>query len=126
MIIANSIIDWFQTSQTIVMALASLFVWVVLRGFQLGKWSTTVDRSADFDALRESIRAIHRRLDDAGEKASDLASAVQGMPERIRRDFITRDEFTIMTENGREDRMRLWQEIARLWDTFRQHRGGKQ
>ena len=61
--------------------------------FIVGKWVQRREGSAEIPLYR--ISQLEARMDRAGEKMSDLANAVQGMPERLRGEFVTRKEWDL-------------------------------
>jgi hypothetical protein len=71
-----------------------------LLSFAFGKWVQRREGSAEIPLHR--ITELERRMDRAGEKMSDLANDVQGMPERLRDQFVTRYEWAA-TERRRRD-----------------------
>ncbi len=62
-----------------------------LVSFAVGKWVQRREGSTEVPLYR--IAQLEARMDHAGEKMSDLANAVQGMPERLRGEFVTRREW---------------------------------
>lgn len=64
---------------------------------------------AHLSAVEEIPLLVHRvmrleqRMDQAGDKLSDLTDAVQGLPERMRRDFVTRAEWDLIERRRRPD-----------------------
>lgn len=97
--------QWFTLIQTVVMTLAAAGVALLYRGFQTGKWVQNQEsRSKEIDQ-------ITTRLDRAGQKISDLATDVQGLPERMHRDFIPRETFLIEITGLKERQKDLWTAI---------------
>ena len=77
--------------------------------FAVGKWVRS--RETDGKALAEQFRSnstallyrieqLEKRTDQAGGHISDLASAVQGLLEQLRKAFVTREEWD-MSERRR-------------------------
>ena len=71
--------------------------WMV--SFVVGKWVQRREGSTEIPLYR--ITQLEARMDHAGEKMSDLANAVQAMPERLRLEFVTRREWDA-TERRRQ------------------------
>jgi len=71
--------------------------WMV--SFVVGKWVQRREGSTEIPLYR--ITQLEARMDRAGDKMSDLANAVQGMPERLRDEFVTRQEWDL-TERRRK------------------------
>lgn len=63
--------------------------WMI--SFIVGKWVQRREGSADVPIYR--LSQLEKRMDDAGEKMSDLANIVQVMPDRLRAEFVTRREW---------------------------------
>ena len=102
---------------TILLAVISFVQAGLVFSFTVGKWATRRELSSDdqkrtldtiFDRLRAldagaatmilvtyRVTELEKTLDDAGERTSKLATYVQGLEEKLRRDFITRDECDI-------------------------------
>ena len=70
--------------------------------FIVGKWVQRREGSAEIPVYR--IAQLEKRMDTAGQKMSDLANDVQGMPERLRAEFVTRLEWDMTTERRKEPR----------------------
>ncbi len=91
--------------------------------FAVGKWVRRQESSTDLPLYRlqqlESkltqigemttylyrLQECERRLTQAGDKMSDLADMIQGLPERLRKDFVLRVEWdtTERRRSARED-----------------------
>ena len=69
---------------------------------------------ADYQALVKRVDAHERRLDQAGEKVSTLASEVQGWETRARVELLTRAEATLMLQESRDDRTEIRRRLIRL------------
>jgi hypothetical protein len=98
--------QWLTLAQFILMAAASIIVWV------LGRERKELDRQ---------IEEVNKRLDAAGSESSDLASAVQGilidvaqMPAELAKTFVTKERFEDSMIEGRRDREGLWREVGVL------------
>jgi hypothetical protein len=68
--------------------------------FAVGKWARS--REAAGETLLFRIEQLEKRMEQAGNKMSDLASAVQGLPDRLRHDFVLRVEWDA-TERRRKE-----------------------
>lgn len=78
-------------------------------------------RDQRFSEMRKDVDELHRRMDQAGDKSSDLASVVQAtigrldrLPEELRTKFMSLDRGLDMMEEARQDRKALWEIIDRL------------
>ena len=78
--------EWFQIAQTIIMAVAALLVLSVKVGLKGGSIEVILQRLDQLDGL----------MNRAGEKMSDLADTVQGLPDRLRKDFLPREEAKLL------------------------------
>ncbi len=79
--------------------------------FGVGKWVRS--RETDVKAMAEQFKSVttalmyrieqlEKRTEHAGGHMSDLATAVQGLPERLRQSFVTREEWDL-TERRKTD-----------------------
>ena len=73
------------------------------------------DFKEDVANLKELIKKNEQRLDRAGEEMSNIASDVQGMPERLRSDFVPRREVELQFAENKVDRELLRQEVNNIW-----------
>ena len=112
--------DVFTIVQTVVMMLAAAGVALLHNGFRSGKWARAVGEERD-----KELDQIHRRLDRAGEKVSDLATTVQSLPDRIVRECITREVYNIERaidkERYHEIRTEFRAEDTKIWNEIRSH-----
>jgi hypothetical protein len=69
-----SLSEWLGVGQFFLTAFVALLVWV---------WG----RYRDLTLIIRRLDEIERRLDHAGRKTSDLASTMQGFPDRWRHDL---------------------------------------
>ncbi len=100
-------------TQTVIMTMA-------LAGVALLRWGARGGKVwADFQKLEVDVSQLRTLFTEAGQKTSRLATEVQGMSERLRQIFITRDEATLMRQASEEDRAQLRREVERLWDAVR-------
>lgn len=115
---------WFQIINTIVVVLAALVIASLKLGAKgdrilFGKPEELVRR---LELLETDVVAKHllvlQRLDRTGEKMSTLATEVQGLPERFRTIFISSERATDLLAESREDRKRLWDEVAKIWEVL--------
>ena len=68
--------------------------------FMVGKWVRRQEHSSEMPAYR--IGQLERRMDQAGEKMSDLAGDIQGLPDRMRAEFVTRRECEHLVKTAHE------------------------
>lgn len=110
--------QWFTIVQTVVMGLAAAGVALLYRGFQTGKWVQ------DQESRKQEIEQIHRRLDRAGEKMSEIATDVQKFPDNMREEFLSKEVFkiheAIAKERLTEIREEYRQEDTKIWEALRQ------
>lgn len=115
--------EWIGVVQSVVVAFAAAAVALLYRGFQTGKWVRQIGEERD-----QQIDDIHRRLDTAGGKMSDLANEVQTMPDRFRREFVSREVFdlekAVDKERREEFRESMTKEHDKLWAALRTRRNG--
>ena len=78
--------EWFQITQTIIMALAALLVLSVKVGLKGGS----------LDVILQRLDNLDERMNRAGIKMSDLADDVQGLPDRLRKEFLPREEAKLL------------------------------
>lgn len=58
---------------------------------------------AAIPVLVHRVTELEKRVDQAGKHTSDLASAVQGLPERLRHTFVTREEWNLTERRRRPE-----------------------
>ena len=113
--------QWVSIIQTVVMMLAAAGVALLHRGFRTGKWARAIGEERD-----KELEQIHKRLDQAGKKTSELASDVQGIPARMHKEFVPREVFDMEKVMNAERREELRQEFRRedtkIWDHLRHQR----
>lgn len=102
----------FQIATFVMMTTAAFLVWTVRSAFKGGQIASTVQR--DIEELRGKCEDLNKRMDRAGHEMSNLASEVQGLPDRMRRECISMELATQMFAESARDRDRIWQEIAKL------------
>ena len=91
-----------------------------LSGVALLKWGIRGGTAlADYQSLVRRVDAIDKVLATAGEKTSDLASAINGLPERLRKDFLPRPEADLIIQESQQDRRALHHDLERLWEAVR-------
>lgn len=73
--------------------------WMV--SFIVGKWVQRREGSTDVPIYRLAL--LEKRMDQAGDKMSDLANVVQAMPDKIREEFVTRREWNERRKGKDED-----------------------
>ena len=91
--------------QAVIMALCTLGAWSIMRAFRSGQWAV---------GLENRLTAVEKRMDKAGEKISDLATFVQGVPELMRKEFLLKERADELLIDSREDRRKLWEAIQDL------------
>ena len=103
------------------MGLAAAGVALLYRGFQTGKWVQ------DQESRKNDVDSIHRRLDRAGEKMSEIATEMQTLPDTLRKEFVSKEVFEIhqavYRERHAEIRAEFHKEDTLLWDAIRQLKG---
>ena len=104
--------EWISLLQSVVTAVALILIWLLRRAFQGGAWTT--DLMGRMLIIERTQEAQKERLDHAGAKLSDLASHVQGLPERLREQFLSLDRANDIIAESRADRVRIWQAIDQL------------
>jgi hypothetical protein len=77
---AMTLYQWLQVAQSLVMALAVLFVWSLRAGVKSGRWLSAGD------AQTARVTELERRMNDAGDQMSKLATFLQALPERMRQE----------------------------------------
>ena len=77
----------------------------------VSRWVGNTEHAGD--DLKAQVAEIKRRMDQAGRKISDLTSDVNGLEERVRKEFLPRTEATLLTDESRRDRQRLWEVLER-------------
>lgn len=101
-------------SQSIVLGLVTLLVW----GWKGGRWSVRVEDDRDLKTLRTDLMTLTNRVEARFEKAgleqSRLASKLQGLPDELRREFVTKEVAVARWEESQRDREALWRELSRL------------
>lgn len=114
--------QWFSLIQTVLMGVAAVIVALLYRGFYTGRW---VQKNEDQVGMFETrLAAIERRLDNGGAKMSDLASEINGLPERLRLMFVPVELFHHVDERNKEDRSAMRAEIEKMWHAIRASQGG--
>lgn len=61
--------------------------------YRIAQLETHMKAVDDIPLLVHRIRELETRMNQAGNKMSDLTDAVQGLPERLRGTFVTRMEW---------------------------------
>lgn len=97
-------------AQSGVMILTLIITLIVRTTLKKASWDREDSKLAD------KIAAIEKTLERAGQKSSDLSDDVQGMPERLRTQFVGHDTMRLFIEEMRADRGVLRQDIADLRD----------
>lgn len=114
-------LEAFTLAADVAMAASAAGVGLLYRGFHTGKWVRRVGEERDHE-----IATIKALLERAGRQSSDLASEVQGLPERMREVFVPREIFEVEKAVNREriegvrDEMRS--EDTKIWNHLRQRR----
>ena len=116
--LTNQALEWaFSIAKSVAMGVAFWVLWSI-RGAFLAGWNVQrfiSDEKAARAVQDKRIDEIEKRLDRGGKLTSDLASDVQGLPEAMRAEFLTRRESDLIIVESRADRARLSNEIDNLW-----------
>ena len=89
---------WFVVGNAVVMALIAGFLYSIKMSFVGAGKIKDIEHSVATGALK--IDRLERRMDQAVEKVSDLATEVQGMPERLRHEFVTKEHLQLIIKKG--------------------------
>lgn len=114
--------QWITVAEWVIRVGVGVLMFTVLRGFQSGRWVQA--RDDKLTDLERSIGALTVRLDKGGKEMSDLASEVQGMPERLRTIFVPRELYGASEAVNGQEHHRMLAEIEKLWGQVRSTRGG--
>lgn len=126
--------EWFVISQSVVMALATFFLFTLRSGLKAGKLLTLPDDVNRRIALIENevknlqseiereMQSVSRRFDEANEKMSAYSSARQRILEEVRRDFYPRELANESLREAREQRTEIRQDVAALFREVREVR----
>lgn len=110
--------DWLiSIIKNVAMGAAVWLLWS-LRGAFVAGWNVQKFIRQFEEHKRQSdeeIDGLKLRMDRAGVAMSDLATDVQGLPERLRVEFLPRRESELIQKESEVDRERLWQEVRDLW-----------
>lgn len=71
--------------------------------YRIGQLELHLGAVDQIPLLVHRVTELERRVNQAGEKMSDVADAVQSLPERLRADFVTRDEWDLTERRRRPD-----------------------
>jgi hypothetical protein len=100
--------EWLQIAQTIVMTAVMGLTYLWGKGRKAE--SDLLDRK--FADLERETGAMRLTMSKAGERMSDLATNVQGLPERFRAVFATRPELEALDRMVRDGRAEVAQHHA--------------
>ena len=70
--------------------------WMI--SFGIGKWVKGREGSTTLPEYR--ITQMEKRMDQAGQKISDLTDVVQALPDRLRAEFMTRAECELLSRHS--------------------------
>lgn len=102
--------QWVQLVQFVVMSLASVMLWTLLRAWRGGEMSSRVVNK---------LQQLDQVATEQSRQIGEIRSHGQTLVDDLRRDhetrFITRVEFAARLEESLRDRARLQVEIDRLW-----------
>lgn len=146
---AATIYTWLSRAQTVATVAATLLAASILRAFQTGQWSTSMENriavlekdleqripedirslEAQLTAIQHEVRQemdkrlpedlmfrlkqVENRMERAGMESSRLATEVQGLPERLRKEFALKERFDEHVKDYKEDRQAVWNSIDR-------------
>ena len=99
--------EWFTIGQAILMALGMGLLWSLRSAFAGG-------------SLLRRLEDLEKRMDRAGRLSSDLATEVQGLPDLLRSECITRREFSIIQANHEQHFARHAEDHKELWTAVNQ------
>lgn len=105
--------QWFQVVHAGLITAAMALLWIFRAGV---KGQELISRP---ELLAERLKQVEIRMDRAGEKISDLASAVQGLPESLRRTFLPRELADEYVLESRADRKALHAQLDRVSNQMR-------
>lgn len=117
--------DWLDLAKFAVATAAAVLLWSLRQGFAGGSLMNRFERlEKDVTDLRTETR---QRFDRAGEEMSNLATDVQGMPDRIRGELLTelRREAALLRADSARDRDELHRQIQHLWEVVERRRQGR-
>lgn len=116
--------DWTSLiglTKWVLVTLAFWTAWSVRHVF-IAAWRLQAflkDYERDKMEADRDVILLKQRMDKAGTLTSDLATEVQGLPERLRREFrdeyITRREVELIRTESQIDRNRLHADVGELW-----------
>ena len=81
---------------------------------ELGKRITVLESRPDATLMDRDIKTAHLRMDQAGRQMSDLATDIQGIDQRMRMIFVSKELAEEWLRESREDRRQLWESIETL------------
>ena len=90
---------WFVVGNVVLMALIGGFLYSIKMSFAGAGKVKDIEHSVATVSAR--VDHIEKRMDDEGERMSKLATHVQGMPERLRAEFVTKEYLHLM-RNGKQ------------------------
>ena len=89
---------WFVVGNAVFMALIGGFLYSIKMSFVGAGKIKDIEHGVSAVSIR--VDNIEIRMDRAGEKVSDLATDVQGMPERLRHEFVTKEYLHLVSGRG--------------------------
>ncbi len=97
--------EWIQVGQVAIMGGVGLLTFSLRAGVKGGQWTAS---------QLERLTRCEARLETGGQKMSDLTDLVQGFPDRLRAEFVTKELATERFEQNRAERQRLDSRIDAL------------
>lgn len=123
-----TVYQWIDRIQTTVLAVGTLVAASYIRVFKTGAWSTSNENRIKAlevhvpENLDYRLKGLENRMDRAGLETSRLATEVQGLPQRIREEFHTRERASDLEDARLLDSANLWRAIKSLEDAVRVRR----
>ena len=107
---------WGQALAAFLILAQTVHIWA--------KWRSTQKEHSPFgrrwqDRVIWRIDALERRMEEAGEKMSDVATKLQALPEELRKQFLSLEMSQEYAKNCSTDRAALHDEIKRLQDDLK-------
>ena len=104
--------QWLPLVNFVLTLVVGVLLFTMRGGFRAGQWSAQLELKLSTLATEMERRfiAIETRMSRAGSDASDLATDVQGLPERLRAFFVPIDYKELVEEKNRG----IWGVIATM------------
>ena len=116
-----TIFELFTIIQSVVMAGATVLVAMLGRDrremqAKIDAINENLKNAMPLDLAKQRLDEITKQLDRAGARYSSLASTVNGLPERMRAQFVSVERIEDLLRESREDRTRLWEALRKVSD----------